>query len=72
MLLLFRSLLEAVAPPEPPEPPATQGGGVMVPRKKWQHMHPMQSAPWHWVPFHPVARKRPRKKRDADLLLLIS
>lgn len=25
---------------------------------------------WHYVPFHPVPARRPRKKRDADLFFL--
>ena len=27
-------------------------------------------APWHWVPFHPVPARRPRKKRNAAILFL--
>lgn len=26
------------------------------------------SAPWHWVPFNPVHPRRPRKKRQQDIL----
>lgn len=41
-------------------PPASTGGGTTRPIGK----------PWQWVPFHPVPARRPRKRRDADVLFL--
>jgi len=39
---------------ETPPPPPSSGG--------------YSSAPWHWVPFNPVHPRRPRKKRQQDIL----
>lgn len=65
-LLATQGLLpeEEDTPTDPPTP-AAQGGGGVIPLRK-----PGHSAPWHWVPFHPVAPKRPRKKRQAEILFL--
>jgi len=65
MLLLLQSLLAPATPP-PSEPERLAQGGVgTIPLRK-----PGHTAPWHWVPFRPVAAKRPRKKRQGDLLFL--
>jgi hypothetical protein len=67
MLLLFRTLLQQVAPPEPPAPPTTAGSAGPI---KLRRPPAPQNAPWKWVPFTPVAPKRPRKKRKAELMFL--
>lgn len=41
-----------------PQPPVVAGGGYA------------SDAPWHWVPFTPTHPRRPRKRRQADLLFL--
>lgn len=70
MLLLLRTLLDPAAEPEqPPAPPQAQGGGGLALRNKGPATI-VQSAPWRWVSFTPVAATRPRKKRQADVLLL--
>lgn len=61
MLLLLRSLLDGKVI-VPPVTPPTSGGATLKPRPS--------SAPWHWVPFNPVKPRRPKSRRDAELLFL--
>ncbi len=65
MLLLLRLLLEATTPPEPPAPSTTTGSNQRRPHIQWLPAHVPYVAP---TPFLP--RRRPRKKREADLLFL--
>lgn len=71
MLLLLHTLLNPAQEPEHPlAPPQEQGGGGGLALRNKGPATAVQSAPWRWVPFTPVAATRPRKKRQADVLLL--
>jgi hypothetical protein len=53
---LMLAIMGLLPEEEEPDQPATQGG--------------FSDAPWRWVPFTPVRPRRPRKRRDTDVLFL--
>lgn len=65
MLLLLRSLLEAVAVEPPVEPPATvTPGGIAA------HRRPMLWLPYIPQPVRPVPQGRARKRRQEDIVFM--
>lgn len=50
------TVVNGAVPPIQPQQPA--GGGTSL------------GVPFRWVPFHPIIKTRPRKKRQADIVLL--